>query len=289
MSNTKEELNALLKFIDQLCEDPDNKWFKKELQSRFGGKKTAAETSVVYTSSQEERIRNIESYLGLDKEIDNKDSSISYSFVKDTDVRQKLIQDNREMRRYRYGTRGHKVDFYEYCRYALLQMEMLLNYYYTTVDKDVLTDIIKRIKTYNSYYKGGHTSLSSIPVTAKFWAFFNEYKNEINYQDFTEHFTHVCNVRNEVSHRCPEKDKEDISAYKKQLERWGYALTSIGLVNTFILNDEQKKNYEERLKNTPKYKNYKYLIWVNSQPFENIHDTIKEMTRVLKEGLSNIE
>ena len=44
-------------------------------------------------------------------------------------MRDKLYCDFREMMRYRYGTRSHKIDFEEYCRYAHFQLEALTNYF----------------------------------------------------------------------------------------------------------------------------------------------------------------
>ena len=66
----------------------------------------------------------------MDYSLDNVVPRIDYSFVTETDIRNQLEADYREMLRYRYGLRAHKVDFMEFCRYVQLQAEMVLNYYY---------------------------------------------------------------------------------------------------------------------------------------------------------------
>lgn len=286
----KEQLQNLLDIIDKLCERQEYDWFKKELIKRFGGNDNAAETSSVLGSVQVERINNIESYLALDREIDDRESLIDYSFIQDKNVREQLIQDNREMRRIRYSLRGHKFDFYEYCRYALLQIEMMLNYYYFIADKGDIDNINKRIQNNNSYYKK-YTSntLSAIPITYKFWAFYNEHEPQFTYYDYTKHFTHICNVRNEVSHRCPKEDEEDINKYKQQLEKWGYPLTSAGLVKKGDeLSKEMQKQYDERLKDSSKYKHYKYLIWLNSMPTDHVLGVVKETARVVSKVIATL-
>ena len=91
--------------------------------------------TTVISKVSESRIENIEKYLGLDYKLDGitpeKSSSgkIDYSFIADSILRDQLISDFREMMRYRYGTRSHKQDFYEYCKYAHFQLEALTNFF----------------------------------------------------------------------------------------------------------------------------------------------------------------
>ena len=121
-----------------------NAEFKLEMQKLFGNT-----VSVSSSNSNEERITNIEKYLGLDYFVDNMPSLIDYSFIKEPDVRAQLISDNREMLRFRYGTRFHTVKFDEFCRYAQLQAEMLINCYYYKIDENI-EKIIEHIKKFNS-------------------------------------------------------------------------------------------------------------------------------------------
>ena len=81
------------------------------------------------------RIDKIEEYLGLDDKLDSINPTditagkLDYTFVDIPPLRNQLISDFREMMRYRYGTRSHKSDFYEYCKYAHFQLEALTNYF----------------------------------------------------------------------------------------------------------------------------------------------------------------
>ncbi len=141
-----EKLFSTLDKIQRLCSQ--NAEFDKELRKRLG---MASSANVL--SLDDKRIRKIEKYLGLDYSVDTLKSSIDYSFIEMDDVRNQLISDNREMMRFRYGTRYHEIDFDEFCRYALLQAEMLLNYYYDVVNHSDLGAIISHIKTYNTSAK----------------------------------------------------------------------------------------------------------------------------------------
>ena len=60
-------------------------------------------------------LKHIEKYLGLDYYVDSQNSSVDYCFVDMADVRAQLISDNREMMRFRYGTRYHEIDLHEFC------------------------------------------------------------------------------------------------------------------------------------------------------------------------------
>ena len=102
-----EKLLATIKKIKLLAEQ--NSEFRQEMQKLFG--KTVS-ASVI--KSDDGRISHIEKYLGLDYYIDAMESIIDYAFISENEVRDKLISDNREMMRYRYGTRSHKVDFEEF-------------------------------------------------------------------------------------------------------------------------------------------------------------------------------
>ena len=124
--------------IEQYARQPQNQWLLIELKKRFGGTPPsqpsspttpAASTNASSPSLDSQRIERIEKYLALDYQIDSIASNIDYSFVKDELLQKRLISDWREMLRFRCRVRYHKPDFYEFCRYANLQIEGLLNYY----------------------------------------------------------------------------------------------------------------------------------------------------------------
>ena len=97
---------------------------------------------------QDTRIDHIEKYLGLDYSLDFIDPKnlildIDYSFISSVGLRTQLKADFREMMRYRYGTRSHKSDFVEFCKYAHFQIEALTNYFMeaASLDDDDNVDI----------------------------------------------------------------------------------------------------------------------------------------------------
>ena len=111
----EEKMLSTIKKIKLLAEQDSE--FRQEMQKLFGSTVSAS----VVDNNDDERISHIEKYLGLDYYVDSVESIIDYSFVKEQEVKNKLISDNREMLRFRFGTRSHMIDFEEFCRYAQLQ------------------------------------------------------------------------------------------------------------------------------------------------------------------------
>lgn len=127
------------------------------------------------SSDFDKRVEHIEKYLGLDYYVDGQPSLIDYSFIEATEIQAQLISDNREMMRYRYGTRFHIINFDEYCRYAHLQVEMLLNYYYDKTSS-TLDEIKAHIVKYNPTADIANAkSLGAISYNSKLWAFCTEH------------------------------------------------------------------------------------------------------------------
>lgn len=183
MEQNKDQLEALLKFIDQLGQNPDNAWFVERIKEKYDTKsqKYTTDKNNMHTEIDVDRLRirisNIEKYLGLDFGTDTTNSIIDYSRISDTDARNQLESDNREMLRYRYGTRSHKVDFCEFCKYAHFQAEMLLNYIYEPIAHYTINDSEEHIKYYFPTVKFGDkiSSPSDITYFAKMFAFTEEF------------------------------------------------------------------------------------------------------------------
>ena len=271
-----EKLLVTIKKIKLLAEQ--NSEFRQEMQKLFSQTVSA---SVV--KSDDGRISHIEKYLGLDYYIDSMESIIDYAFINEDEVRDKLISDNREMMRFRFGTRSHKVDFEEFCRYAQLQAEMLLNYFYTKKESSI-QDVISHIKQYNETAKisDDTTSISSISFSVKLWAYNNEFK--INIQDT---FNHVREVRNNQSHRTPHKEVFSIKAYQNKLTALGIVLKTDGSFDYY----QTKQNtvafniYESKIKKTKDYSMYKYLLWYNDKPYDDIVEKLKSLADSVKNNL----
>lgn len=251
--------------------------FKSEMQKLFGNTVSASSNN-----SSEERITNIEKYLGLDYYVDTMPSLIDYSYIKEPDVRAQLISDNREMLRFRYGTRFHSIKFDEFCRYAQLQAEMLINYYYYKVDENI-DKIIEHIKKYNPTGNTGNNTkfLGDIAFNTKLWAIEDQFKLKIY-----STFDNVRRIRNEQSHRSPEEIDFSISEYQKNLKAWHIVLKEDGNINwKETQKDSLGKNMFESIKNKPEYKLYVYLLWLKKESFDEIIDAIKRLSLCVKDEI----
>lgn len=276
-----ENLKSTIDKIVQLSKQ--NQEFDTELRKRL---KITSSAKSVYDV---ERIANIEKYLGLDFYVDTKTSNVDYSFIKLPDVKAQLISDNREMMRFRYGTRYHKINFAEFCRYAHFQIEMLLNYYYNIANKSDLNSIKEQIKKYNQKKADDvekANSLESISYSIKLWAFLTEFFNNTN--DYYI-YNYLRNVRNELSHRSVTEDKISINSYQQSLKDQGFILNKKGNVSLNWKNKEADKDlkelYNSKIKDSNKYKQYTYLIWYYGTPFNDIVNGLNRIASVISTKL----
>lgn len=272
-----EKLRSTIDKIVRLCsQEPE---FANELRKRLEiNSSTAFETN--------SKLKNVEKYLGLDYYIDSQDSTIDYSHIKKTDVKAQLISDNREMMRFRYGTRYHQIDFDEFCRYAHLQAEMLFNYYYDTLNNSDLAAIKTHIKLYNSKASiETAKTLADISFNVKLWAFNNEYKRQIDFALFDN----LRKVRNELSHRSPEVDNFEIVKFQKSLRDMGLKMDKTGyLVINWKNRDAESEKKAIGIKNSDDYKQYEFMIWYHSKNYDTIIENLATLSNVIRESLHNV-
>ena len=194
MAQDKEQLNKLLMFIKSLVEEPGNEEFTNGLRKLLD--------IPIQSPGDATKLLDIEKYLGLDYKLDSTIPNIDFSFVKEPFVRDQLFSDYREMLRYRYGVRSHKVDFSEYCRYAMLQVEQLLNYYFQN-KFDSNEELITYIND-NSFAKiDKFESIKAISLAIKLSAFSKNVKRK-----HCESLDFAREVRNEQSHRSTEGEAQ---------------------------------------------------------------------------------
>ena len=275
-----EKLQTVLNKVVLLCSQ--NPEFDSILRKRLG----INATRTIPIAENNDKINRIEKYLGLDYSVDAQNSVIDYSYIKDEKVKNQLISDNREMMRFRYGTRYHEIDFDEFCRFAHLQAEMLLNYYYVTTCNSDLNLIKDRIKKYNP---NADISKSKIPpnginFNVKLWAFNKEYKGRINFKLLDN----LRKVRNGVSHRSTEQEQLFcISDYKQNLINLGFKLKEDGLP---LLNwydegsDVELKAKYQKLQETPEFKQYVFSIWYNVKPYDQIIEELRTLSAVIADA-----
>ena len=271
----KSTLDKIIRLTQQNAE------FGSELRKALQIKPSASSVNAIDDS----RLKHIETYLGLDYYIDDQPSLIDYSFVPEAEIRAQLISDNREMMRHRYGTRFHSISFDEYCRYAHLQAEMLLNYFYDKKDSN-LEDVKKHISEYNLSAKISEAkSLGAISYSSKLWAFCKEFsidgKNKACLDNIRE-------VRNRSSHRSPDTEEITIAESRRKLSNMGIPLhKDEGYVLTWQLKEGSNAYllYNNMVKNQDWFKEYNFLLWMHNTPYDNIMEALEAICSILRTNI----
>ena len=190
------------------------------------------------------------------------------------------------MMRYRYGTRFHIINFDEYCRYAHLQVEMLLNYYYYKTSS-TLDEIKAHIVKYNPTADIANAkSLGAISYNSKLWAFCTEHN--VGYSIRTI-FDYIREVRNRSSHRSPETEDSTISDVQKKLKMMSLPVhKEDGYVLTYKLKEAATEYnlFNNMVKKSDWYKEYLFLVWLHNQKFAEINEAIKEISNKVQNVFS---
>ena len=274
MGQNKEQLEKLLKFIKKLVDEPGNEDFSIKLKNMLG---------VTFPPKEIEnsRVDEIEKYLGLDYRLDSASPIIDYTFIDDEFIRNQLVSDFREMLRYRFGVRSHKIDFSEFCRYAILQAEQLLDYFYKTHFASV-EEIADFINSNVSWAKTTNLeSVSALSLAIKLSAV-----TKVLNKKYRETLDYAREVRNEQSHRGKDATGKDIRAFKDKLTELGLPLTREGEVYWNGIKDN--KELVEKYSNLSKsdYWKYRFQLWYSREPFDEVLCAIEELSSYVKESLS---
>lgn len=271
----RQQLTQLLAFIKELYDHPDNKEFAAGIRDLVLNDESF--TKGIGASAMRgdpEAIRKIEAYLSLDFRIDAKNLE-DYSFIKDESVRERLQADYREMLRYQFGTRNHKIDFPEFCRFAVLQIEMLTNYYFNMRYGSDIGEITRVFMSSFPSFKpyAGMTNVSEIQLKTKLYQIRNEFSWE---RKDLNTFIYAIDVRNNQSHRSLLINKDLIRETEEKLKQAG-AMTSYGrpdyrLAVNVVGNDTLNK--------------YNFQIWLERQPFDEVISAIKKLSEAIANNLS---
>lgn len=287
-----EKLTQVLHKVELLCEQ--NPEFRQELCRRMGmGTSPSAVHTTQNSTTTDENIAKIERYLGLDFKLDSilpVDTiydSIDYSFIQITAVRDKLNSDFREMMRYRFGTRLHKVDFYEYCKYAHYQLEALANEFLTSwslredTEEDVVDiEIAKKfildnwptwLKNIPNFSEKTRT-IQSIEYYSKIVAiinYFNIDKITVSREphilySLSDVINNIRNTRNDISHRSTQQTEQiekAINNFEKN--------PRIGQNDLYIMEEIKVKDY----------------LWRRRTPFDDVVKVISILCNSIKSQL----
>ena len=275
----KENLRKLLNFLNnEIIHKPENAWFVDELR------KVLSAQSSNQPTTDSSAVSKIEHYLAIDYKLDSIKTVIDYSFIKDDYIRDCFEADFREMLRYKFGSRGHCQNFYEFSRYAMMQIERMLNLYYFCKG-DTIEKRVEYIRHYNEQYKlptdkKGNPiipkSIESIAFNIKIWA----YKYEFNLdEDIFNGIDRIAKVRNIQSHGSSQPNADEIffQTHYAKLSNDGYPLLANGLVDW----GELKKNtvkwniYDSTIRKHSDHKRYIELEWQRRRPFDEVFSTLR--------------
>ena len=291
MGQDKKQLTKLLAFVKEIYDHPDNKEFADGIREMVLADKDFQERlKEAVPGADPKSLKRIEKYLSLDFEIDEKIFP-DYSVIKDDDVRARLHADFREMLRYQYGTRSHKIDFAEFCRYATLQIELLVNYYFEKKFHSDLEQIIQAVTEGNTYEENGEKkcfftrnaymkTVSDIGLKLKVQALQKQFSWHI--WDIND-FLRAIEVRNRQSHRGLYLDKDLIRETEDKLkaaEAWNVKTNQPDNVKNEFGVPKAKAAIGKDILNE-----YNFQVWYDKQPFESIISGLKRLLDMIVSSL----
>lgn len=254
MAYKKEHLERLLEFVKVLYNDPECKDFADGIRAMTGGNPAVSGIP---------KIDKIEQYLGLDYGLDTAVNP-DYSFIKDAKARETLNADWREMLRFRYGLRGHSVDFGEFVRYANLQMEMLVNLYYINKYGSDPNDILKTIQKNAEISKSPY-----IPEYLNLNTMVNGLRAEFGWgPENLNPLLNILEVRNDESHRSPESLKKNIDILETKLEH---------MKNNPEISEKEISKLKYQIS-----KSNRLAKWIQKAPYAEVEMSLKKLTERIK-------
>ncbi len=273
-TDKKKQVNQLLVFVKHLYDHPDYNEFAAGIRSIvLNDEDFLSELRKEAAAGDPDAIRKIEAYLSLDFQIDAKELP-DYGFIADDAVRERLQADYREMLRYEFGTRNHKIDFAEFCRYATLQIEMLTNFYFEKKYSGDIATIIQVFTRFSPNLKlySGLSNVSEIALKTKIFQLRNEFQWD---RKALNPYLYAVEVRNNQSHRSLVVNKDLIRETEQKLKAGG-AWTTYG-----------KPDYTKAASviGQDAFNEYNYQVWVDQQPFQEVTEAIKNLVDAISSSI----
>jgi len=224
----------------------------------YAANQLETEVKIDLLSKIDINVKDLKKILSVDVPI-----IIDYSFVQDEDVRNKLFADCLEMSKYRYGKINNHINFEEYCRYAIMQIELLFNYYIN------IKDLESYFSCYNPRFdlKETHNRAEDLTLETKIISI----QNQFNIKGRTKNLLfNIKKVRNNISHRSSYQEKKEDEILKRYLEK--------GL---------NKKSFHQLNSGTDReiFNEGKYIEFKRAQRWEEVDDTLSEYVTNIKENL----
>lgn len=263
MGQDKQKLKQLLDFVAGIYADKSNKEFIDGIRALVLGDKDFPGAPRDSAS-----LDKITTYLSLDYDLDKKDFP-DYSFIGEESVRETLLADFREMLRYQYGTRSHKVDFLEFCRFGVLQSEMLINYFFEKKYDSDFDRVVQAVQLTNPSYVPGErlSQICDIPLKTKAYRI----RHELGWEnDELSPILNAIEVRNRQSHRSLRLEKDKIREYEDRFKA----------AKVWFFRDSVpmfKKALDQGVVTQKEMNEYTFQVWFDRQPFEEIILAIKAL------------
>lgn len=319
---TPEELDQIFEKMKELVMESENKLriidlrkFIDEIYPREAdtSRQDLADLKQCFVNFNK-RVSHIEECLGIDFDLDGKkhesiaEPPVEYKFIKDDIIRDKITAYYREMLRYQYGTRNHKICFGEFCRLATIQIEFMLNYFFSNKEKtQLITDYFyeeARKKWEANGMTGPEPSkkeyekedIFKIDLYIKSYIFNGKYLNgrKINYNTVINISKWISAMRNRKSHGSetsitPYEDDYLTEDDKSNLEKWEKEL--IEKTKRFNKTHKEKITFDKRDKRLKANSNvwnmmpselkdlynikFSPLQWVSEKSFKDVHEFLR--------------
>lgn len=261
----KEQLLKLFAFITEVSEMRGNEWFNELLKNRYS---VSEFISSPKTDILEAKVNLIKNYLSIDIR-----KVIDYSMFEEP-YKESLFRDCLEMGRYEKGTPSHKIDFGEFCRYAHLQAEEMINYFLNKISNneiDLIEDFVKnQVPGYKSSKKP--TEVHHIYYTHKLTSYIsisNLNKKTIDVLWF------INEIRNELSHR------NSITIYNEDQDLAKFENSGLkGVQLDFSKLDDNKKKL---------YNRARFISTKRKQDFNSIYNALEDLKSQIHNNLMNIQ
>lgn len=271
MGQDKKKLEQLLDFVAGIYADRSNKEFIDGIRALVLGDK-----DLPGTRGDSAALDKITTYLSLDYDLDRKDFP-DYSFIGEESVRETLLADFREMLRYQYGTRSHRIDFLEFCRFGVLQAEMLVNYFFEKKYDSDFGRVVQAIQLTNPGYVPGDrlSQICDIPLKTKAYRI----RHELGWEnDELSPILNAIEVRNRQSHRSLRLEKDKIREYEDRFKAAKVWFFRDG-VPMF------KKALDQGVVTQKEMNEYTFQVWFDRQPFDEIIHAVKDLAADVSRAL----
>ena len=240
MNLDKKQLKEFLSFIKKIINFKGNEWMKDDLLDMLDLTEARSEERI-----EGKKIDDIHKYMKLDVD----QTVIDYSLFPDS-IRITLERDCLEMQKWRHGkmdmgkVNGFDIQFSEYCRYAHMQAEGLVNFYFKEnyPNESQLKDLLIVINSTISdiKWKRKDQTVDAIPYGCKV-----DYLLSIN--KITEplkwELNNMKNLRNSLSHRGvihkSERTKEWLEKFLREA-KYSDVFNSLITLNYIVINNLSK-------------------------------------------------